>query len=385
LKKWDFVLFFAFALTVYGGVNFLIISKVRQALAGTGSLRVAVIILLLIWVAAYPSGMIVESRSSGPIGKILVQSGSLYLGVMAYAFLLILFVESAWGLGRLLHIIPRSWLVAPMRSFRITSIAIAGILLTLVFVGYVNALFPRIHRLDVDLKAPSATLPSLRIAMVSDLHLGIVQNPSRMQKIVDAVNSLAPDAVLICGDIVDRDAFQHNTEKHRVVLRSLKPPLGVYAVTGNHEYFAGIKKSIEWIRSANITLLQDSAVALAGNLFLIGRKDLTSGRMGDYRLPLDALADLNGEKLPTLLMDHQPFKLGESEAEGIGLHLSGHTHHGQLFPFNWITNAVYEKSWGYLRKGNTQYYVSCGAGTWGPPLRTAGVPEIVDIHIHFEK
>jgi uncharacterized protein len=384
LKKWDLVFFVAFVLVVYGGVNFLIFSKVRQSLAGTGTLRMAVLILLLVWMAAYPAGMIVESRSSGPAGRILVQSGSFYLGVMAYAFLLILLAESAWGLGKLFRVIPRAWQANPA-ALRAAAMTATGVLLMGVAMGYVNALLPRIRRLDVNLKAPSATIGSFRIALISDLHLGIVQTPSRMRKIADTVNSLSPDAVLICGDIVDRDAFQHNTEKHRIVLRSLRSRCGVYAVTGNHEYYAGFEKSTAFVRSSNITLLQDSAVTLAGNLCLIGRKDLTASRMGDFRMPLNALTNLNTEGLPTVLMDHQPFKLDETEAAGIGLQLSGHTHDGQLFPFNWITKAVYEKSWGYLRKGNTQFYVSCGAGTWGPPLRTAGVPEIVDIHIHFQK
>jgi predicted MPP superfamily phosphohydrolase len=87
---------------------------------------------------------------------------------------------------------------------------------------------------------------------------------------------------------------------------------------------------------------------------------------------------------PVILMDHQPFRLAEAEANGVDLQLSGHTHHGQLWPFNLITKKVYELSWGYKKKGSTHYYVSCGVGTWGPPIRTANRPEIINIKLQFE-
>ena len=87
---------------------------------------------------------------------------------------------------------------------------------------------------------------------------------------------------------------------------------------------------------------------------------------------------------PVLLMDHQPFQLSKPEELGVDLQLSGHTHHGQIWPFNYITNAIYEVSWGYKKKGNTQFYVSCGYGTWGPPMRIGNRPEVVSITLHFE-
>jgi hypothetical protein len=83
-------------------------------------------------------------------------------------------------------------------------------------------------------------------------------------------------------------------------------------------------------------------------------------------------------------MDHQPFHLEESEQAGIDLQISGHTHAGQLWPFSYITRKVYELDWGYLKKGNTNYYVSCGLGTWGPPVRTGNTPEIVNFKLDFQ-
>jgi predicted MPP superfamily phosphohydrolase len=88
--------------------------------------------------------------------------------------------------------------------------------------------------------------------------------------------------------------------------------------------------------------------------------------------------------LPVILMDHQPLHLDDVVNHGVDLQLSGHTHHGQLWPFNYISQAVYELSWGYKKKGNTHFYVSCGVGTWGPPMRTGNRPEVVNVKLKFE-
>ena len=167
-------------------------------------------------------------------------------------------------------------------------------------------------------------------------------------------------------------------------LQKLKAPYGVFAVTGNHEYFGGVQKSVAYIQEGNVKVLQDTAVKIDDAFYLIGRKDLTGKSFGDLRRPLNEVMDGVDKNLPLILMDHQPFHLEEAEQNGIDLQLSGHTHHGQLFPFNLITNKVYEKSWGYLRKGETQYYVSCGVGTWGPPIRIGNRPEIVQIKVRFK-
>lgn len=105
--------------------------------------------------------------------------------------------------------------------------------------------------------------------------------------------------------------------------------------------------------------------------------------MGESRAPLkDIVAGLDAS-LPLLLLDHQPVRLEEARQNGIDLEVSGHTHAGQLFPLNLINQLVWELYWGYRVKGKTHYYVSCGAGTWGPPVRTGSRPEVVDIHLIF--
>jgi len=105
---------------------------------------------------------------------------------------------------------------------------------------------------------------------------------------------------------------------------------------------------------------------------------------GSPRKKLSELTEPLDKNYPVILMDHQPFGLSEAENQGIDLQISGHTHYGQLWPLNYIVNRIYELAWGYKRKGNTQYYVSCGVGTWGPPVRLGNRPEIVQLRIRFE-
>ena len=99
---------------------------------------------------------------------------------------------------------------------------------------------------------------------------------------------------------------------------------------------------------------------------------------------LDEILENTKENLPLILMDHTPFGMEEAEKNNVDLQLSGHTHHAQMWPLNYITQKLYEQDWGYLKKGKTQYYVSCGVGTWGPPVRTGSITEIVNIKVKFE-
>ncbi len=133
----------------------------------------------------------------------------------------------------------------------------------------------------------------------------------------------------------------------------------------------------------NIISLRDTCVTINNGFVLIGREDRSKGL--SKRKSLKELVDGSVQNLPVILMDHTPFHLEEAMENGIDLQLSGHTHNGQMFPINLIVGKIYEMAWGYLRKGNTQYYVSSGVGTWGPPIRTGSRSEIVNLKITFTR
>jgi predicted MPP superfamily phosphohydrolase len=132
--------------------------------------------------------------------------------------------------------------------------------------------------------------------------------------------------------------------------------------------------------------LRDSSIFIDDSFYILGREDRSVAQFtGKSRAPLKDLTKNLDNNFPIIMMDHTPFGLEEAQKNNIALQLSGHTHHGQMFPANLITKMVYEVSWGYLEKDKTQYYVSCGVGTWGPRVRIGSNSEIINLKINFAK
>ena len=159
---------------------------------------------------------------------------------------------------------------------------------------------------------------------------------------------------------------------------------GLYAITGNHEFIGGARRTIPYIESKGIRVLKDEMIILPGGIQLIGRLDRDSKRFySKERMPLEVLMKNIDHSRPVILLDHQPVNLEEAEKYGVDLQLSGHTHNGQFWPLNYFTKAIYEISYGYGKKGNTQFIVSSGFGIWGPRIRSASRSEVLLLNISF--
>ncbi len=223
----------------------------------------------------------------------------------------------------------------------------------------------------------------LNLVFIADMHLGVMVESSFLKKIIQEVNDLKPDIILIGGDTVDMNVGEIERSGHGKTLSLFRAPLGVYAVTGNHEYISGVEESVEFISRFGITFLRDRAVKINDSFYLVGREDLSGrNRFAEGKILPDILSGLDRD-CPVILLDHQPGRIDEAVRERVDLLLCGHTHNGQLFPLNLITGAVYKVSHGYQRIGETQIYVTSGAGTWAPPVRIGNVPEIVQLKIEF--
>jgi predicted MPP superfamily phosphohydrolase len=226
---------------------------------------------------------------------------------------------------------------------------------------------------------------TIRLVMASDIHLGSIIGRKRFCNLVSLINAQNPDIVLFPGDVIDEDVAPAIKENLGDALEQIKAKWGIYASTGNHEYIGGVEKACRYLKQHSVNLLRDQTVVINNTLNLIGREDRSIMNFkGKKRKELSELVKTLDDSLPAILMDHQPFQLQEAVDHGIDLQISGHTHHGQLWPLNLITSIVYEVSWGYKQKGNTHYYVSSGAGTWGPPVRLGNTPEIVVIDLQFQ-
>ncbi len=380
--------FLLIVLSVYALVNAYIFRRGWQALAGHHRLRMLCAFMFLLFVLSYPLGRIVQGLVHSGVPRFFVRVGAFHLALMLYLFIAVILVDFVRLLNRMLAFIPKAWSADPARFGAVLFLIVAGLSIIIVGTGYINAGRPRIRDITVAIdKSAKDGRSSLKAVMGSDLHLGMVCGISRLRFFVDEVNALKPDLVLLPGDIVDETVTAEEEEAMISIFRGIRAPLGVFSVLGNHEYYSGLEQNIAFLGKCGIRVLQDEAVEVAGSFVVIGRKDPTGLGRGEKRTPLARIMAAAGvdPALPLVLLDHQPLHLEQAEEAGIDLQLSGHTHAGQLFPLNLINKRLYEQNWGSLRKGKTHYYVSCGVGTWGPPVRTGSIPEIMRITLTFRE
>ncbi len=375
------LVFFLFVLAIYTLINFYIIRRGWQALAPRPVGRWVFVGVAAYLFLAFPLSRILARWLPAAVSAFLSWVGGFFMAAMIYAFLLVLLIDILRLANRLIPFFPRFLTADPGKSgLAAFWVVVAVIGLTLAG-GFVAAVFPRLRTYDFTIARKASSRDSLNVVMISDVHLGAIWRNGHLQKMVTRINDLRPDLILLPGDIVDMDVSKGEEERMTATLRGLRAPLGVFAVLGNHEYYGGAQKNIAYLERAGVRVLQDESLALADAVTLVGRKDLTAAQFGDTRRSLEDILETADRRLPLILMDHQPFHFEEAERAGIDLELSGHTHAGQLFPITLINKAMYEQNWGPWRRGRTQYYVSCGAGVWGMPVRTGGISEIVQLRL----
>lgn len=316
------------------------------------------------------------------IPKVMMYAGSYWMAAWYYFLLLLILID----LLRLL-----AW-ISPLPSIPWAQwrypifMMVSAVVCCLLVYGTWNAWHPVVRDYKLQLAKKNSNLDELNLVMVSDIHLGWIVGVDRLSAMVNTVNQLRPDLVLLVGDILDEGVDPQAEQDIPGILGQLNSRFGSYAVLGNHEYISGqADKLPAYLQAGGVTLLRDQTLRVDNSFYLVGRDDRShNDRQGGKRADLSQLVkDIDSDALPVILMDHQPFNLDDAQSNKIDLQLSGHTHLGQIAPNQYITRAIYEDDWGYLRKGNLQVLVSCGFGTWGPPIRIGNHPEIVRVHITF--
>ena len=228
-------------------------------------------------------------------------------------------------------------------------------------------------------KLPRA-IERLRIVQISDVHLGLIVGKNRLKRIIRQIIIAKPDILVSTGDLVDGQ--MDNLLDVADMLKSVSPPFGKFAVTGNHEFYAGLDRSLAFTEKAGFFVLRGEVRTIANIINIAGVDDPAGGpyEPGNLLSEKDLLSNLPRDKF-TLLLKHQP----RVEKESLGrfdLQLSGHTHKGQIFPFGLITNLFYQTNAGLeVLKDNAKLYVSRGSGTWGPPMRFLAPPEVTVIDL----
>lgn len=232
----------------------------------------------------------------------------------------------------------------------------------------------------------SASNPAKKInaVLISDLHLGYVNDVKKLEKIVTKINQSQPDIVFISGDLFDGNyqALQ-DVKSIEQQFKRLSSTYGTYMCWGNHDAGETFEKMKALVKASNITLLEDEMTVVGEELLVVGRKDSRPiGSQDGDRKSIQEQFKKVGNKLPKIILDHQPSNIDEYKNEN-ELILSGHTHQGQIFPFSLVTKAYFTVDYGYYRQdeNSPQVIVSSGVGTWGPPMRIGTQSEIVRIDI----
>lgn len=236
------------------------------------------------------------------------------------------------------------------------------------------------YKLSINKKA--GNIKTLNVVMVADVHMGIMVRENGLNKMVSSINKLKPDIVFFCGDMVDESTPDSLKMYFGEVFKNIKSKYGVYDITGNHEYAGNVSDTIKYMKMAGVKVVQDEAVKVNDSFYVVGRNDAASGKKVK---PLNEILKNVDKSLPVIELNHRPVALDEAEKNGVDLQLSGHTHEGQIFPFNLVTKVAFKDDYGYLKKGNFNLIVTSGYGTWGPPIRVGTKGEIVNIKVKFVK
>ncbi|WP_328540808.1 metallophosphoesterase [Streptomyces sp. NBC_00344] len=236
---------------------------------------------------------------------------------------------------------------------------------------------PRVKHVTVPLAKLPRSAHGFRIAVVSDIHLGPILGRPFAQRVVDTVNATQPDLIAVVGDLVDGSVAElgHAAEP----LAQLSARHGSFFVTGNHEYYSGADAWVAEVRELGLHPLENDRVEIAG-FDLAGVNDVQGESQGEGPDFGKALGDRDRSRAAVLLA-HQPIVIHDAVRHGVDLQLSGHTHGGQLFPGNYIAELANPTVAGLERYGDTQLYVSRGAGAWGPPVRVGAPSDITVVEL----
>ncbi len=344
------------------GLSFYVCWHLWRITPAGWPLKLAVTGLFLLLMASEFAGFSRMEHVSVRLATVWYEVGNTWLIVFLYLLILFLLAD----LAALCHLLPKAFLKDSVAGF----VTVAGLVALVLCLGGVH--YHHKYREELTIRTDKPLEKPLTVVLASDLHIGYHNRKPELARWVDLINAENPDLVLFAGDILDRSLRPVLEGNYAEEFRRIGAP--VWAVLGNHEYYSGVDQAKQFYHDAGIRLLKDSTAHFRG-IDIIGRND----RYDPCRAALHEFA--GGQQGFTILLDHQPVHLEEAEQAGIDFQFSGHTHHGQVWPASWVTNALYEKAWGHHRRGGTQYYISSGLGIWGAKIRIGTRSEYLVLHL----
>jgi len=368
-------LFLLIFFLLYGGLHYYLFLKASATLA-LGTMSSILLILVLLLMVFTP--LIVHSSERhgfAPAARLMSFVGYSWMGFVFLWFsfsILIDFYRLLIYAGRLIvpgffsHLNP-----SPRYSFLLSFL----LSLSITLYGYFEAKQIRTERIALKTSKIPKEAGRLKIAQISDVHLGMIVREERLTRILKEVKKATPDIFVSTGDLVDGQI--NNLSGLAEILREINPRYGKFAITGNHEFYAGLSQSLVFTQNAGFSVLRGQGLTVAGLINLAGVDDPAGQSFGLFRgvSEKELLLSLPREKF-TLLLKHRP-DLDKRALGLFDLQISGHTHQGQIFPFRLITRLFYPYDGGSFHLSNhSNLHVSRGSGTWGPPIRFLAPPEV---------
>ncbi|MEE4196156.1 MAG: metallophosphoesterase [Bacteroidales bacterium] len=361
---------------IYALPNLYLYHRIKRIFNDSRS-RLLFRVFFISWAALYPLLNLLHRYIDSPFFNHVVMVIDYYLPVMLYLFLFYLLIDLGLVILKKLKII--SLKLLETQVFKLILFGAVMLLITVImFKGIYNFNHTNIRQYAIEVNKKSSNPGQLKIAMAADFHLSDVTHTCFMHQFIEQINSIQPDIVLLIGDLVESDQPSKKMRSFEQQLQRIESRYGVFAVEGNHDIYRS-SHSYDFIRNARIRLLQDTVITIDSSFQLAGRKD----RHHRDRKTVEELLKNASDTLPLFLLDHQPYQLENAYENDVAIKFSGHTHHGQLFPLNYITEMIYELSWGHKKINDTHFFVTCGAQGWGPQVKTGSQSEIMEVIVIF--
>lgn len=369
MKQGAFVVFLSAVLSIWASMHAYVFWRLSSLpwITARFSGRTLFIVAFALW-ASYPLARIFSAHAPRLLGWPVEYAAASWIGILFLLFSAFLVVDVATAGG---------WFFSTQTDLWRQWAALAAVALSLIAMA--QGLREPVVR-DYQVHVPGLPRKELTVLALTDLHLGRLIGNGWTKRLVERVQLMKPDLILIGGDLVDGEIDR--VEPLVPVLRQLQAPLGVWAVTGNHEFYAGADASVALFKECGFKVLRDQSTEIAPGLVLAGVDDLTARRdFGhDTLVPLQHTLE-NRPKGATILLSHSPLQADVANRLGVRLMISGHTHHGQIWPFSRLVALRYQFLGGRYEVGDMSVIVSRGAGTWGPRMRLWHPSEIVRIHL----
>jgi uncharacterized protein len=376
-------LFLLIYFSIYGGMHLYAFLKLKRGFAlGLPADLILGIFMILMVVAP------IAVRIAERLGHEALARGLAYIGFTWMGLLFIFFSASLFfDIYRLLHLLARMLTQRPLADFTLSlrNFCTLAILFSFaaVIYGYFEALHIRTEHVTVKTSKIPEKIGRFRVVQISDVHLGLIVGKSRLKRILRKVEDARPDILVSTGDLVDGQ--MDDLEMLTDMFQNIPTQYGKFAITGNHEFYAGLDRALAFTKKAGFTILRGEGLTVSDLLTVVGVDDPARKRyLPDPAASEKALLEKMPREKFTLFLKHQPVISSESLGR-FDLQLSGHTHKGQIFPFNLVTKFYYRMHTGLSKiNGDALLYVSRGSGTWGPPVRFLSPPEVTVIDITYK-